>query len=211
MNIAIEAPRKSRREAERHASQVARHTAFSAVRYLGSDLIGVLAKSFGAESHTGSISLPSKRALVKLLGPLLVFFVALSACYAQSGAGTLQGTVTDPSGAEVPGANVVVTSATTGAERQLTTNSAGLFVAADLPAGRYRVVASASGFSKQRIDNVELTVGAVRNLDVQLTLGSVENVVNVTTTTATIDIATSTVQGVVSGQTSRHWRLCNQV
>jgi outer membrane receptor protein involved in Fe transport len=203
MNIAIEALKKSRRDAERHPSQLAGHTAFNSVRYPVSDFIGVLAEGFRAESHTGSISLPGKRALVKLLGPLLVFFAALSACYAQSGAGTLQGTVTDPSGAEVPGANVVVTSETTGVERQLTSNSAGLYVAADLPAGRYRVVASASGFSKQRIDNVELTVGAVRNLDVQLKLGSVENVVNVTITPATIDTATSTVQGIVSGPQTR--------
>src|SRR5712692_1229317 len=114
MSIAIEAPKKSRREAERHAWQVARHTAFNAFQYPGSDFIGVLAKGFRAESHTGSISLPGKKAVIKLLGQLLVFFVALSACYAQSGAGTLQGTVTDPSGAEVPGASVVITSETTG-------------------------------------------------------------------------------------------------
>ena len=137
---------------------------------------------------------------------LVFFFICLATlpfCYGQSGAGTLEGTTTDPTGAVVPGAVIVITSEATGVQRELTTNSAGLYVAADLPAGRYQLLASATGFAKRQFNDVELTVGAVRNLDVQLTLGNLENVVNVTATTANIDTATSTVEGVVSGKQTR--------
>src|SRR5215813_3557860 len=118
---------------------------------------------------------------------LFICFAALTVCHGQSGAGTLQGTITDPSGAVIPGAIIVITSDATGVQRELSSNSAGLYVAADLPAGRYRLLASATGFAKQQFNDVELAVGAVRNLDVQLTLGNLENVVNVTATTANID------------------------
>jgi outer membrane receptor protein involved in Fe transport len=136
---------------------------------------------------------------------VLIFacFAGLSVCFGQSGAGTLQGTVTDPSGAVIPGAAVVITSETTGVQRPLTSNSAGVYVAPDLPAGRYQIVATASGFARQQIDHIELTVGAVRNLDLKLTLGTLDNVVNVTTSATAIDSATSTVQGIVDGKQTR--------
>src|SRR5579859_2024504 len=175
MSIAIEAPTTSRREAERHAPQATGRSSFNANRY----------------RHFAAVILP-----------LFVLFAALAA-YGQSGAGTLQGTVTDPSGAVVPGDSVVVTSETTGGQRELTSNSAGLYVAADLPAGRYRVVASSTGFAKQQIDQVEVTVGGVRDLNLQLTLGSLEIVVNLTDTASAIDTASSTVQGIVNGKEIR--------
>jgi hypothetical protein len=149
-----------------------------------------------------ALSSATRRHSFRLLNIVLVFFLG-GAANAQSGAGTLQGTVSDPSGAVVPAALVIITSESTGIQRHLTSNSAGLYVAADLPAGVYQVVANSSGFAKEQVDHVELTVGAVRSLDIQLTLGNVENVVNVTTTTTNIDTATSTVQGIVSGQQTR--------
>jgi type 1 fimbria pilin len=60
-----------------------------------------------------------------LLGLVVLLLVSVSACFAQSTA-TLSGTVTDPSGAVVPGAQVTVHSLATGLDRQLVTDSAGL-------------------------------------------------------------------------------------
>ena len=60
---------------------------------------------------------------------------------------TLSGTVTDPSGAVVPNAKVVVHSLATGLDRVILTDGAGIYVAASLQQGDYKVTATASGFS----------------------------------------------------------------
>jgi outer membrane receptor protein involved in Fe transport len=124
--------------------------------------------------------------------------------HAQSGGATLQGTVTDSTGALVSGAKVAITSQTTGSLRETTTNSSGIYSAADLPAARYRVVVTAAGFSTEQISDVLLTVGEVRNLDVQLPVGSEATTVTVTSSNNVVDTASSTVQGVVDGKQTRN-------
>jgi len=69
------------------------------------------------------------------------------AIYAQTVTGTLQGTVTDTTGAVVPGVAVMVRNVETGQERTLTTNSEGYYSASFLPLGRYTVTASGQNFS----------------------------------------------------------------
>ncbi len=68
------------------------------------------------------------------------------AIYAQTVTGTLQGTVTDTTGAVVPGAEVVVRNMETGQERNLKTNNDGVYTATFLPLGLYNVTASGQGF-----------------------------------------------------------------
>ncbi|HET6892046.1 MAG TPA: carboxypeptidase-like regulatory domain-containing protein, partial [Pyrinomonadaceae bacterium] len=81
---------------------------------------------------------------------LLIFALALAIwptlAVAQTVTGTLQGTVTDSKGAVIPGVDVVVRNEETGQERNLRTNSEGIYTATFLPLGTYSIKASGQGF-----------------------------------------------------------------
>jgi hypothetical protein len=80
-------------------------------------------------------------------------FLALFAAHAQSGnAGAVHGTVTDPSGAVVPGATVALENARSGLSRTIQADATGQFVFSNVPFNTYRISASANGFSSSRID-----------------------------------------------------------
>ena len=131
--------------------------------------------------------------LVTLPGPSL----------AQVSGAALQGAVTDPTGGVIPDAKVEITEISTGVSRSTNTNNAGIYSAQNLPAGRYKVVVNAPGFEAATADQVLLTVGAVQNLDIQLSLGGASTRVLVTATPPSVDTASSTVQGVVDAKTTR--------
>jgi len=120
------------------------------------------------------------------------------------GAATLQGTVADPSGAIVIGAKLVITSESTGVSRQLASNSAGFFSATDLTPGNYKIVVSSTGFGTDEIDHILLTVGQVRDVNVQMSVATVANKVIVTGVSNSLDTASSSVEGVVNGMTTRN-------
>src|SRR6201994_1579629 len=89
---------------------------------------------------------------------LVALFAATAvAAFGQSTA-SLSGTVTDPTGAAVPNAHVVVHSLATGADRPVDTDSAGLYAAPALEPGDYSVVGTAPGFSKETVPKVTLNV-----------------------------------------------------
>jgi len=148
---------------------------------------------------------PTKANAALLLAPLILacLFGTISTSAQTMGAATLQGTVTDRSGAVVPGAQAVITSQSTGVSRQLTTNSDGFFSATDLRPGTYKIVVSKAGFSVQETDNVVLTVGAIREVDVQLALATASKTVVVSAVSNALDTTSATVQGVVTGETTR--------
>ena len=96
--------------------------------------------------------------------------------------GVIQGTVFDPSGAVLPGADVTATNVNTQAETTQKTDGDGRFVFLSLSPGRYSVTASKSGFSKLVQKDVELTVGQALNLRITLKISATSEVVEVTGT-----------------------------
>jgi len=130
----------------------------------------------------------------------LCFLIPLAA-YAQSVGATLQGTVTDASGASVPNAQITITHAATGITRGATTDSAGFYNAPNLPAGNYNVTASAPGFSTQAQTRVSLTVGAQQILNFSLQVGQVTQQVKVTAEAPTVQLATSSISSEVNSTT----------
>lgn len=96
--------------------------------------------------------------------------------------GVIQGTVFDPSGAVLPGADVTATNVSTQAETTQKTDGDGRFVFLSLSPGRYSVTASKSGFSKLVQKGVELTVGQALNLRITLKISATSEVVVVTGT-----------------------------
>jgi hypothetical protein len=115
--------------------------------------------------------------------PLLVccLFSAFSIQNARAQATTsLGGTVTDKSGAVIPGASVQLTLAATKATRVNTTNSSGEFQFSQLPPGRYDLTVSASGFGSAEKNGMDLLVSQPATVNVSLSIASVTAQVNVT-------------------------------
>jgi hypothetical protein len=93
--------------------------------------------------------------------------------------GDIAGTVTDPSGAAVPGSTVTVTSKATGAAQTVTTNGAGSYRMSLLKPGDYTLVVKATGFERAS-ETVTVTLGTVTQADIKLTVGSAAQTVEVT-------------------------------
>lgn len=123
----------------------------------------------------------------KSLGVFVLLFVLAAAtgfahAQTQITTGTIQGTVTDPSGAVVPGAAVEVKNLDTNQTRGLTTDSDGRFVALLLPSGRYTVKVSKQGFATIIQENVNLTVGQAIALSVAMKVSGTAETITVTDT-----------------------------
>ena len=122
---------------------------------------------------------------------LLVLVVCLTAVplRAQTVTGTMRGTVSDRSGALLPGVTVTIRNAETGLQRVAVTASDGSYNAAFLPIGRYNVEAELSGFGTARREGalVELNQTAVQ--DFVLAPASVNEIVTVTADAPVIDVA----------------------
>jgi hypothetical protein len=132
-----------------------------------------------------------------LLFALLVFPVSAPA---QSTA-TLTGTVTDPSGAVVPDAQVVVHSLATGQDRALRTDSAGLYVVPSLQPGDYKLQATAPGFSAFTVERVTLDVDQEVKVNMKLALATAGETVQVEGEASQIESQTITVGQVIDTRT----------
>ena len=110
----------------------------------------------------------------------LVVFCLARVAQAQT-AGTITGTVTDATGASVPGATITITNAGTGiVARTLRTNSAGVYVAEALPVGTYQVAVEASGFQRSQRSGIGLSVADRLAIDFILKVGTTRESVEVT-------------------------------
>jgi hypothetical protein len=118
---------------------------------------------------------------------------------AQVQAGTIAGTVTDPSGAVIQKATVTVTNKNTGASRVIQTEESGVFSASSLPPGSYEVRIEASGFGSS-VRSAEVLTGATTTLNVAMQVGATKETVDVQAEGATINPESNTVQGVVTRQ-----------
>src|SRR5579872_1323975 len=92
---------------------------------------------------------------------------------------TLTGTVRDGTGAVIPGVKVALKNTATGSVHELTTNSAGEYVAAALPPGEYNVTVSLAGFRTYVAKGVILRVAQNARIDIAMTVGSLHEEVTV--------------------------------
>jgi hypothetical protein len=117
--------------------------------------------------------------------------------------GALEGTVTDPNGAVLSGAKVVVKNTATSAEVTTTANDRGYFNVQNLEAGIYTVTVEQAGFRKYVAKDVNIRIGAATPLTATLQVGATEQVVEVTATSteAAVDTSRATVDGVITAKT----------
>lgn len=110
----------------------------------------------------------------------LVLSVFVRQANAQVLYGSVVGTITDQTGAVVPGAEVTVTNEQTTLSRQTTTNPSGSYQVVTIPAGSYTLKVSAKGFKSFTRTGITVTVGQANDQDVQLSVGGVTQEVTVT-------------------------------
>jgi len=127
---------------------------------------------------------------------LLLAFVSLfmlpPAGVTQTFRGGIDGTVTDQSGAVVPGAQVTAVETATNTSYKTVSSTAGEFAFANIPLGSYTISVSASGFKSEKVDKVPVTAGATYTLPVKLSVASAGETVEVTADSLSLDTVTDT-------------------
>ncbi len=129
------------------------------------------------------------------LGCLFLFAAWIAA--AQQNTGSIFGTVVDPSGAAVPGAKITLVSQLTGLTRVTVSAPDGLYTVVQLPVGVYRVRVEQSGFEVFSQNGVTIDVNQKVRLDMKLTVGSVDQTVEVSANAVQVDTSSMTLGKVV--------------
>jgi hypothetical protein len=133
-------------------------------------------------------------ALTMLALALCLLFAAMPAAAQTAGEGSIQGTVTDPSGAVVPNAAVTITNKSTGIATVQKTTSAGFFSIAPVLPGNYTLTVEAKGFEKLVQDNVVVDALQMRTVNPVLSVGAETQTVTVTGAPPVLDTADATIQ-----------------
>ena len=108
----------------------------------------------------------------------LVLCFSAGLAFAQ-GTATLTGTVSDPQGGTVSGANVTATNVATNISSRTQTTGDGLYRFPTLPVGAYKLSVEASGFKTAAVENIVLTVGQITTQDIKLEVGTPSETVTV--------------------------------
>jgi hypothetical protein len=133
-----------------------------------------------------------------LLAAVFLLCVSVSvSSFAQTSNATVGGTVSDASGALIPGVTVIATNIATGIVTTVITNESGAYQFASLQTGTYNISAELSGFQTQIYNNVVLGVAQQVRLNFALQVGGVAQTVEVTAETDTALITTSSSIGTV--------------
>jgi hypothetical protein len=109
----------------------------------------------------------------------------------------IEGQVIDPNGAAVPAVQIIATNAETSTSRRTVTDESGRYQLVALSLGTYRVEVAGTGFQKQLIEKLTLTIGETVNQDFQLKVGDVSQTVTVSAEHALVEESTIAVGHVV--------------
>jgi hypothetical protein len=157
--------------------------------------------SFGASTTDDFPLTPGGRQMVyrrtRSVLKSLVFTIALALVFAptvlsQTFRGAISGTVTDPSGAVVPGAQIAATDTGTNMEYKSVSSSAGEFVFNNMPVSSYTITVAASGFKSVKVDKVPVTAASTYTLPIRLGVASTGETVEVTANALSLDTVTDT-------------------
>ena len=135
---------------------------------------------------------------------ILFFFACLSVpVAAQIDRASLNGIVTDSTGAVVPNAKVEAVSTDTALRRETSTGATGAYYMPGLPIGNYTVNVTKDGFKSVQVSGVLLLVGQTRTLDTQLEVGALATQVSVEATATALNRNSAEISGVIESQQVR--------
>ena len=152
-----------------------------------------------SSTFAGSFVPALRRSGARLTVLLAAFFLILPT-QALAQEATIVGTVTDPTGAAVANASIIITNTETGVARTLPTTGDGQYVAPDLTIGRYTVHVTAAGFKAAEQKNLVLNVGDRTRVDFKLQVGSTQEQVTVEANAIAVQTDTGEVSNVINGQ-----------
>jgi hypothetical protein len=147
-----------------------------------------------------SIRANFKQVLHQLLGASVTFLLVSLPLFSQSTQGTIQGAVTDQTGGVLVGATVSVIDVARGVTRALITDSAGVYVAANLTPGTYTVRAEAKGFRTVEHTGVLVEVGQNIRVDMVAQPGEQTQTITVTGEVPAVNTTDATLGGTVSNE-----------
>jgi len=139
---------------------------------------------------------------------LVILFTGFA--LAQRDLGTITGTVTDPSGAVVPGAAVTITEVATGQSYKVQATGTGDYARPALPPGTYTVTAEAPGFRRVSQQNVEVTAGGRVGVPLTLVVGDVSDSVVVTSDAPLVQTESTTLGAQLTSNTVENLPLGGQ-
>jgi carboxypeptidase family protein/TonB-dependent receptor-like protein len=122
---------------------------------------------------------------------------------AQVVTGTISGRVTDATGAVISGATVQVQNIETGFSRNAQTDGAGRYEARNLPVGSYSITAQQSGFKTEVRSGITLTVASEAVVNMELSVGEVQEKIEVKAEVPAIETTNATLSGLVGQQQMR--------
>jgi hypothetical protein len=132
---------------------------------------------------------------VLFLAVLILSVVGLGHEYASAQQATAQvtGKISDPSGAIVPGAEVILTNTSTGVSHKTTANNDGIYLFTFVPVGNYELSVTQKGFQKFQQKGITLDINQNAKIDVSLQVGSTAEVVEVNANAAQVDTQSATL------------------
>lgn len=140
------------------------------------------------------------RFILQRLSFLLLSIALCGPVYAQSTA-SLNGTVTDATGAAVPNARVLVTNQATGVQSATQSDAAGAYLFPSLPIGIYRIEVTAPSFQTAAISNLKLEVATSVTQNVQLKVGEATEKIEIVADAAIIETTTNSMGQVINDKT----------
>ena len=145
-----------------------------------------------------------------LLLTLVAVSVTLQCAWAQEVTASITGTVTDPSGAAVAGANVTATSQERGVTFTAVTNDSGLYRVAQLPVGTYTLKVEKSGFALASRPAFVLTLNQVARIDVTMKVGQASETVEVTGAAPVMKTERTQVDTIINAATNDNLPLASR-
>src|ERR1700683_2180760 len=141
------------------------------------------------------------RTIRNFLALCIVFLIAACGALAQAGRGSISGLVTDPGGAVVQGAKVILLNPAAGVTQHAVTTSGGLYTCISLNPGVYKITASQTGFKSVAQDKITVNLDEVTEVNITLQVGATTEMVNVTAGVELVEPSNSTVGSLIGSET----------
>ena len=130
----------------------------------------------------------------------VLFLCAASVALGQAGRGSVSGLVTDPNGALVPGAKVILRNPATGTTQHTVTSGSGLYTFVSLNPGVYQVTATQTGFKTVTLEKITVSVDQVTQVNITLQVGAISETVTVTEGAELVEPSNSTVGSLIPAE-----------
>ena len=135
--------------------------------------------------------------IYRYLSIVAVFFCCIGAVNGQTFRGSINGSVSDPSGAAIAGAAVKAANIATGLTREALSSSAGEFSFQDLPLGVYQLTATQAGFEVKKIDNINVEVSKISTVPIVLGVATQASTVEISASNVNVETTTVTLATVI--------------